>query len=49
MNEYRLDFDDAHQYVATTSRDLTLVSFDTDFDRTGIERWEPADVLDQLE
>ena len=23
------------------------LDFDTDFDRTDIERWEPADVLDQ--
>jgi len=49
MNRYRLDFDDAYQYVAATSRDLQLVSFDTDFDRTDIERLEPADVLDQFE
>jgi predicted nucleic acid-binding protein len=49
MNEFRLDFDDAYQYVAATARDLSLVSFDTDFDRTDIERLEPADVLDQLE
>jgi len=48
MNEYNLDFDDAYQYVAATSRELDLVSFDTDFDRTDIERLEPADVLDRF-
>ena len=48
MNEFRLDFDDAYQYVAATSRELDLVSFDTDFDRTDIERLEPADVLDRF-
>ena len=47
IEQYRLDFDDAYQYVAATSRELQLVSFDTDFDRTDLERWEPADVLDQ--
>ncbi|MFB6229809.1 MAG: PIN domain-containing protein [Salinibacter sp.] len=46
MNEYRLDFDDANQYVAAASRELKLVSFDTDFDRTDLDRWEPRDVLD---
>ena len=45
-NECNLDFDDACQYVAATSRELDLVSFDTDFDRTDIERLEPQDVLD---
>lgn len=48
IEQYRLDFDDAYQYVAATSRELELVSFDTDFDRTDIERLEPADVLDQF-
>ncbi|PSQ73556.1 MAG: VapC toxin family PIN domain ribonuclease [Bacteroidetes bacterium QH_9_64_21] len=49
MNEFRLDFDDAYQYVAATSRELDLVSFDTDFDRTDIERLEPTEVLDEFE
>ena len=48
MDEFRLDFDDAYQYVAATSRELDLVSFDTDFDRTDIERLEPADMLDRF-
>jgi len=48
MSKYDLDFDDAYQYVAATSRELKLVSFDTDFDRTDVERLEPADVLDQF-
>lgn len=46
IKQYRLDFDDAYQYVASTSRGLQLVSFDTDFDRTNIERLEPRDVLE---
>lgn len=35
IEQYRLDFDDAYQYVAATSRELQLVSFDTDFDQHG--------------
>lgn len=46
IEQYRLDFDDAYQYMAATSRQLKLVSFDTDFDRTDLDRLEPQDVLD---
>jgi predicted nucleic acid-binding protein len=40
-----LDFDDAYQYVAAEKYDLTLVSFDADFDRTERGRKTPAQVL----
>jgi predicted nucleic acid-binding protein len=40
-----LDFDDAYQYVAAEKHDLTLVSFDADFDRTERGRKTPADIL----
>lgn len=42
---FGLDFDDAYQYVAAEKHDLTLVSFDADFDRTDRVRKTPADVL----
>jgi hypothetical protein len=42
---FRLDFDDAYQYVAAEKHDLTLVSFDADFDRTDRGRKTPVDVL----
>lgn len=32
--QFQLDFDDAYQYVAARKYNLTLVSFDSDFDRT---------------
>jgi predicted nucleic acid-binding protein len=44
---YRLDFDDAYQYVAAEKHDLTLVSFDADFDRTERGRKTPAEVLEE--
>lgn len=44
---FRLDFDDAYQYVAAEKHNLTLVSFDADFDRTERGRKTPADVLKQ--
>jgi predicted nucleic acid-binding protein len=45
MEQFRLDFDDAYQYVAAAKHQLTLVSFDGDFDRTERGRKTPADIL----
>lgn len=42
---WTLDFDDAYQYAAAEKFDLTLISFDSDFDRTDRGRKTPADVL----
>ena len=43
--QFNLDFDDAYQYAAAEKHDLTLVSFDTDFDRTERGRKEPGQLL----
>jgi len=40
--KFGLDFDDAYQYLAAEKYDLTLVSFDSDFDRTERGRKTPA-------
>jgi predicted nucleic acid-binding protein len=49
MDQFDLDFDDAHQYIAAEKYDLILVSFDSDFDRTRRGCKTPAQVLkDQL-
>ena len=46
---FSLDFDDAlHYYIAKTFN-LTLVSFDSDFDGTDLTRLTPRDVLSTLE
>jgi len=45
---FRLDFDDAYQYVTAREYGLTLVSFDADFDRTDRKRRTPAEVLKAL-
>jgi predicted nucleic acid-binding protein len=42
---FNLDFDDAYQYTAAEKYDLTLVSFDSDFDHTERGRKTPAEVL----
>jgi hypothetical protein len=43
--ELRLDFDDACQYVSASSSGCTLISFDSDFDRTPLGRKTPAQAL----
>ena len=40
---FGLDFDDALQYAAASSRELTLVSLDSDFERTDISRLVPGE------
>lgn len=43
--KFRLDFDDSYQYVAAERRGLTIVSFDSDFDRTERGRMTPETIL----
>lgn len=45
MEQYGLDFDDAYQYAVAEREALTLVSFDTDFDRTPRGRKNPVDLV----
>ena len=45
MQQFRLDFDDAYQYVAAEKHNLVLISFDSDFDRTDKGRKTPQAVL----
>jgi len=39
---FNLDFDDAYQYAAAEKYDLTIISFDKDFDKTTRGRAEPS-------
>lgn len=43
--KYKLDFDDAYQYVIAEKYGLTIISFDSDFDRTEQGRKTPGEVL----
>ncbi|MBN1425915.1 type II toxin-antitoxin system VapC family toxin [Candidatus Fermentibacteria bacterium] len=45
---YGLDFDDAYQYAAAEKYNLTIVSLDSDFDRTDRGRKTPGDVLKEM-
>jgi hypothetical protein len=49
MGSFRLDFDDAYQYVAARRSVAELVSYDTDFDRTDLPRLTPSDVIARLQ
>jgi predicted nucleic acid-binding protein len=42
---FNLDFDDAYQYATAEKYNLSIVSFDSDFDRTERGRKTPAEVL----
>lgn len=43
--KFNLDFDDAYQYSVALKRDLTIISFDGDFDRTDRGRKTPKDYI----
>ena len=43
--KFQLDFDDAYQYTLALNYQLTLVSFDADFNRTDQGRKTPAEIL----
>jgi len=45
---FGLDFDDAYQYVAAEHYRLTIVSFDSDFDRTKKGRKTPKEILEGM-
>ncbi len=46
IHQFGLDFDDAYQYAVAEKYDLTLVSFDADFDRTPRGRRTPGEILE---
>ena len=45
MQRFNLDFDDAYQYAVAERYGLTIISFDSDFDRTERGRKTPEDLL----
>ncbi|HMQ70572.1 MAG TPA: hypothetical protein PKA90_16455 [Ignavibacteria bacterium] len=45
IRSYNLDFDDAYQLTVANKFNFTLVSFDSDFDRSSIKRKVPSDLL----
>ena len=46
IEQFNLDYDDAYQYVCAIKNSMTLVSFDSDFDRTERGKMTPGQVAD---
>ena len=42
---FKLDFEDAYQYVIAKKHNLQIVSFDKDFNRTDIKKKEPSELI----
>lgn len=47
-SELNLDFDDCTQFVAANKLSVPLVTFDTDFKKTGLQTITPQEVLDDV-
>ena len=47
-HQFKLDFDDAYQYIASKKYDYTLISFDKDFDRTDRGKKLPNQALQEF-
>jgi uncharacterized protein len=47
--EFQLDFDDAYQYALAKNAQITLVSFDSDFNRTTLGRKTPQQIIQETE
>ena len=48
IDKFDLDFDDGYQYVIAQQSELTVVTFDRDFDKTDRGRKTPAEILAQI-
>jgi predicted nucleic acid-binding protein len=48
IGKFDLDFDDGYQYVIAQQNELTIVTFDRDFDKTDLGRRTPAEILAQV-
>ena len=46
IKEFNLDFDDAYQLTLSQKYDMTIVTFDKDFNAKGIVKLSPEEVLD---
>lgn len=45
IEQFALDFDDAYQYVSAEKYNLTIVSYDSDFNRTEQGKKTPLEIL----
>jgi uncharacterized protein len=45
IQKYKFDFDDSYQFSIAQKYDLTIVTFDTDFNIKGIKKKTPDDIV----
>ena len=43
--KFNLDFDDSYQYAVAIKYDLTIISFDSDFQQTDMGHKTPSEIL----
>ncbi|MEI8048105.1 MAG: PIN domain-containing protein [Bacteroidota bacterium] len=46
IRKYKLDFDDSYQFSISQKFDLTLITFDKDFNVIGIKKKSPEEVIE---
>lgn len=47
IKKYKFDFDDSYQYTVAQKFDLTIVTFDKDFNTKGIKKKTPEEVINK--
>jgi len=47
ITKYNLDFDDSYQYTVSEKYDLTLVTFDKDFNVKGLRKISPQEITEK--
>jgi predicted nucleic acid-binding protein len=45
IKKFKLDFDDSYQYTIAQKFDLTIVTFDKDFNAKGIKKKSPEEII----
>ena len=45
IQKYKFDFDDAYQFSVAQKYDLTIITFDKDFNAKGIKKKSPDDIV----
>ena len=47
IQKYKLDFDDSYQFSIAQKYELTIVTFDKDFDVKGIKKNTPDEIIEK--
>ncbi len=47
IKKYKFDFDDSYQYTVARKFDLTIVTFDKDFNTKGIKKKSPEEIINK--